>query len=93
MHAIKFATEAYRDLKRLRARDRVKIISDIERYLTSSSLRLGRRIKLLHLADGTDIYRLRVEEYRVFFELDEEVRAILVRSIRHKGRQTTEEIL
>ena len=93
MFAIKFATEAYLDLKRLRAHDRVAIMDAMEQHLTGSSLLLGRRIKLLHLADGTDIYRLRVGAYRVFFDLDAEASAIVVRSIRHKGRGTTEEIL
>lgn len=91
MLAIKFAMEAYLDLKRLRAHDRSTIIDAMERYLTGPSLLLGRRIKLLDLADGTDIYRLRVGNYRVFFDLD--ASAIFVRSIRHKGRRTTEEIL
>ena len=93
MPAIKFATEAYLDLRRLRAHDRATIMDAIERYLAGPSLLLGRRIKLLHLADGTDLYRLRVGDYRVFFDLDAEANALVVRSIRHKGRRTTEEIL
>ena len=93
MLAIKFAAEAYVDLKRLRAHDRVTIMGAIERYLTGPKLLLGRRIKLLHLADGSDIYRLRVGDHRVFFDLDADVGLIVIRSIRHKGRRTTEEIL
>ena len=93
MVAIKFATEAYLDLKRLRAHDRPTIMDAIGRYLTGSELLLGRRIRLLHLADGTDIYRLRVGDHRVFVDLDADAGLIVVRSIRRKGRRTTEEIL
>lgn len=91
MRAIRFATEAYLDLRKLRAHDRVIIMDAIERHLADPNLRLGRRVKLLRLADGEFISRLRVGEHRVFFEIVNE--EIVIRSIRHKGRRKTEEIL
>ena len=91
MRAIRFASEAYLDLRKLRAHDRVIILDAIERHLADPNLRLGRRVKFLRLADGEFIFRLRVGEHRVFFEIVNE--EIVVRSIRHKGRRKTEEIL
>ena len=93
MLAIKFATEAYTELKKIRAHDRAIIVDALERHLVGPDLQLGRRIKLLRLADGQAIYRLRVGDYRVFFDLDAVARMVMVRAIREKGRRTTEDIL
>jgi len=68
-------------------------VDALERHLVGPDLQLGRRIKLLRLADGRAIYRLRVGDYRVFFDLDAVARMVMVRAIREKGRRTTEDIL
>lgn len=69
------------------------VISAVERHLSTSPLLLGRRIKRLHLADGTEIYRLRVGDLRVYFDLLPEYDHIISRSIRVKARRTTGDIL
>lgn len=39
------------------------------------------------------VWGLRVGEYRVFYDVDEEAQLVRVRAVRRKGRRTTEEIL
>jgi len=39
------------------------------------------------------VWQLRVGEFRVFYDVDEEQEAVIVRAVRWKGRKITEEIL
>jgi mRNA-degrading endonuclease RelE of RelBE toxin-antitoxin system len=39
------------------------------------------------------VWELRVGEYRVFYDVDEESRQVMVRAVRRKGAKTTEEIV
>jgi len=49
--------------------------------------------KLLELGDGESIRQLRVGDYRVFYDVDEEESLVIVRHVRRKGTRTTGEIL
>ena len=91
MRGVEFTAEAYLDLKRLRAHERATILDAIERHLAAPRPRSGKKIKQLRLADGEFIYRLRVGEYRVFFDIVD-VGSVVI-SNRHKGRRATEETL
>jgi mRNA interferase RelE/StbE len=70
-HKVDFDPLAVNDLKRLRAFDRSAIIETIDRILTSAPTRGGKsRIKRLRGIDSPQ-YRLRVGEFRVFYDVQE----------------------
>ena len=39
------------------------------------------------------VWQLRVEDWRVFYDVDERARQVIVRAVRRKGKILTEEIL
>lgn len=39
------------------------------------------------------VWQLRVGDFRVFYDVDEARREVVVRAIRRKGRKTTKEVL
>ncbi len=39
------------------------------------------------------VWQLRVGDFRVFYDVDEERREVVVRAIRRKGSKTTKEVL
>lgn len=66
---IVFAPEAVQDLKRLSARDRSIVRDAIERYLRHGADQArGSRVKRLRGLSQPQ-YRLRVEEFRVFYDV------------------------
>ena len=71
--------------------DQVAILDAIERYLSDAPKRVSRRtIKKLEppvLAE----YRLRVGDYRVFYDVYDDRQTVLVVAIRFKGTMTLEE--
>jgi len=68
-HAIVFAPEAHRDLKRLDAHDRSKVRSAIEIHLRHEPGKTSRsRIKRLRGLSRPQ-YRLRVGEVRIFYDV------------------------
>jgi mRNA interferase RelE/StbE len=80
---IVFAPEAVQDLKRLSARDRSIVRDAIERHLRHQAEKVSRsRIKRLRGLSQPQ-YRLRIEEFRVFYDVsndDVEVLAIVPKS-------------
>jgi ParE-like toxin of type II ParDE toxin-antitoxin system len=42
---------------------------------------------------GREVWQLRIGDFRVFYDVDEERQAVIVRAIRRKGTKATEEIL
>jgi mRNA-degrading endonuclease RelE of RelBE toxin-antitoxin system len=86
------------DLKGFRACDRVRILDEIERRLVERPQAVSRnRKELTALVPPWEhvppVWELRVDEYRVFYDVDAEARLVVVRAVRRKGRSTTEEIL
>lgn len=87
------------DLKRLRLGERKRILDSIDQNLKYEPTRETRNRKiLLGLIPPWEyiepVWELRVGEYRVFYDVDEEASAVVVRAIRHKPpHQRTEEIL
>jgi mRNA-degrading endonuclease RelE of RelBE toxin-antitoxin system len=97
MYIIRFATGVVSDLRRLRAYHRQVILADIERQLTHEPTVTSPRRKLLpNLVPPWDavppIWELRVREYRVFYDVSEGERTVVVRAIRRKppGKRTEE---
>ena len=74
---IVFAPEAIQDLKRLSARDRSIVRDAIERHLRHQADRVsGSRIKRLRGLSQPQ-YRLRVEGFRVFYDVSNDVVEVL----------------
>ena len=80
---IVFAPEAVHDLKRLSARDRSIVRDAIEKYLRHDADQVRRsRVKRLRGLSQPQ-YRLRVEEFRVFYDVTDdavEVLAVVLKS-------------
>jgi mRNA-degrading endonuclease RelE of RelBE toxin-antitoxin system len=94
---IRLARGALHDLKRLRAHDRVRVIDEIERCLAEQPQEPGRnRKELTALVPPWEhvppVWELRVDDYRVFYDVDAGARVVVVRAVRRKGRSTTKEI-
>jgi mRNA-degrading endonuclease RelE of RelBE toxin-antitoxin system len=98
MFDIRFARGALDDLKRLRARDRARILGEIERCLVQQPEEASRnRKELTALVPPWEhvppVWELRVDDYRVFYDVDAGARLVVVRAVRRKGRSTTKEIV
>jgi len=90
---VEYQPEAVAELNRLRAFDRVRILDAIKRHLTAAPAAMTGRKKRLHLGSGNVIHQLRVGEYRIFYDVDEAERQVVVRHVRRKGRKTAGAIL
>jgi mRNA-degrading endonuclease RelE of RelBE toxin-antitoxin system len=98
MFTIRFARGALVDLRRLRAHDRARVVDEIERCLVSQPQEPSRnRKELTALVPPWEhvppVWELRVDDYRVFYDVDAEARRVVVRAVRRKGRSTTKEIV
>ena len=83
--------QAVDELRALRKFDRVNVIAAIERHLFDQPTAVSRMsIKKLELPVIAG-YRLRVGEYRVFYDVDEDDWIVHVIAIRYKGTVTIEE--
>lgn len=92
MYSISYRPEAVAELDRINAYVRVRLLTAIGEHL-AQPLAMGGGKKKLDLGNAGFIYQLRVGDYRVFYDVDEEERMVIVRHVRRKGRKTTGEIL
>ena len=99
MCSVDYAAGVAQDLAGLRAFERTRILDQIEEQLTHQPTQETRNKKLLPgLKPPWDqelpVWELRVEEYRVFYDVDKTKHVVTVRAIRHKPpHATTEDIL
>jgi mRNA-degrading endonuclease RelE of RelBE toxin-antitoxin system len=93
MYGIAYREEAARELEALRAFHRVRILAAIGRHLSTAPSRIGERKKRLELGDEQFIYQLRVGDFRVFYDVDDDEGLVIVRHVRRKGRRTTGAVL
>ena len=99
MYKITYSDGVAEDLKLIRARERSRILDQIEEQLSHEPTRETRnRKKLIGLVPPwlhvPPVWELRVGEHRVFYDIDEKDASVVVRAIRHKPpHRTTEEIL
>jgi mRNA-degrading endonuclease RelE of RelBE toxin-antitoxin system len=98
MFAIRFARGALGDLKRLRVHDRARVVDEIERRHGEQPLEPSRdRKELTALVPPWEhvppVWELRVDDYRIFYDVDTGARLVVVRAVRRKGRSTTKEIV
>ncbi len=99
MFTVEYKTEVLKGMKRLRASIRRQILDRIDDQLTNEPTRETRNRK--PLADFQPpweheglVWELRIGEYRVFYEVDEEASRVVVHAVRHKPpHRRTEEIL
>ena len=72
-HEVRYSHEAVEQLRKLRAFERAAILDQIEKVLRVSPTRPSKTtVKRLRPPAPTD-YRLRVGEYRVFYDVSEDV--------------------
>ena len=88
---IQYAPEAADDIRGLRAFDRAKVLSAIEQHLRHEPTRVSRgRIKRMTQPFWSQ-YRLRVGDFRVYYDVDEPARTVAVLRVLFKGGGTTPE--
>jgi mRNA-degrading endonuclease RelE of RelBE toxin-antitoxin system len=99
MFTIEFSEMVVEHLDELRPFDRERVLDEIDEQLAHQPTWETRNKKKLtglvppweHVAP---VWELRVGEFRVFYDVDEEESRVTVRAVRHKlPHKTTEEIL
>lgn len=85
-YRVEFVSSAKEDLQRLRKTDQVKVLDQVERHLSHQpTLQSKSRIKALR--PGTfPPYRLRIDEFRVYYDVDETLRVVAVYGVMWKER-------
>ncbi len=81
--AIQFTPEAIEDLRSYSKRDRRRVMDDIESSLTyepDRETRNNKRLRPNRLAE----WELRVDRFRVFYDIDGEGRAVKIEAVGHK---------
>ncbi len=86
---IQYAEEAAEDLQALRAFDQKKILEAIETHLRHEPEKTSRsRIKLMSQPFWSQ-YRLRVESFRVYYDVDRGMQLVHILRIQEKGSHET----
>lgn len=98
MFVILYDEAAEQDLRGLRAYEVRRILDEVDDQLTRDPTSRSRRRKLLESLvppwnKVRPVWQLRVGDLRVFYDVDEVRREVVVRAIRRKGSKTTEEVL
>lgn len=99
MYRIRLARDAEKDLKKLPAFHRARVITVIETQLVDApAVRTRNRKPLVNLIPPwtaePPIWELRIGGYRVFYDVSEAEKVVYVRAIRKKPPgMTTEEIV
>ena len=91
-YQIILAPEAVQDLKRLNAHDRAKVKDLIEEHLRHTPTKISKsRIKKLRGLRHPQ-YRLRIDEIRVFYDIEESTVQILAIIAKSKAAQWLKEV-
>jgi mRNA-degrading endonuclease RelE of RelBE toxin-antitoxin system len=99
MYDLEYAEGVADDLNELSARDRKRILDKVDEQLLHEPTRETRNKKILvglkpPWEHEEPVWELRIGHYRVFYDVDEDGRRVMIRAIREKPpRRTTEEIL
>jgi addiction module RelE/StbE family toxin len=84
-YEIRLKTSAIRDIDRLRKYDATQVADAMEKYLEAEPMKESRsRIKRLKGISDPD-YRLRIGDYRVFYNVDEGAGRVDVLRVMHKN--------
>lgn len=88
---IQYAQEASDDIRGLRKSDQRKVFDGIELHLTHEPKKTSRsRIKAM-LQPFWSQYRLRIDEFRVYYDVDDDASVVNVLRVLQKSTQTTPE--
>ena len=96
---VELASSAREELRSMRPFDRQAVLEKVRQVLTSQPDVETRNCKALHglkvpWDQVGDTRELKVDEYRVFFEIELGINNVVVKAIRHKPPHlTTEDIL
>jgi mRNA-degrading endonuclease RelE of RelBE toxin-antitoxin system len=95
---VEFDADAAEELDELRAYDRRQILGAIRNELVSAPTRRSRRKKILEGVippwdQAGPVWQLRIGSFRVFYDVFDDEKLVVVRAIRRKETETTEEIL
>jgi mRNA-degrading endonuclease RelE of RelBE toxin-antitoxin system len=99
MYTLKFAESVVADLKALRATDRSRILDKIDEQLLHTPNEPTRNKKIIEglkppWEHEKPLWELRVGQYRVFYDVAEAEKTVVIRAICKKlPHRTTEEIL
>jgi mRNA-degrading endonuclease RelE of RelBE toxin-antitoxin system len=83
MFEIGFTPEAIEDMRLLRKHERKRVIEEIEnqlRYQPTQETRNRKRLRPNEMAE----WELRVDKYRVFYDVDEESKLVKVEAVGYK---------
>jgi len=94
---IRYERAALDELLRIRVGDRARIVDEVRRHLGQEpATPTSRKKEIKGLAPPWDhvppVWQLRVDDYRVFYDVDPEG-TVTIRAVRRKGGRTTKEIL
>ena len=84
---VRYRPEAVAELNELRAFDRVRLLDAIAKTLRDTPASPGGKKKRLDLGGGDFIWQLRVNNYRVFYDVVEAERLVIVRHVPAQGPQ------
>ena len=91
-YKVRYAKEAIEDIQSLRAYDRGKIFAAIERHLFHDPLRVSRTQIKRMLQPFWSQFRLRVQDFRVYYDVDEPQRIVdILRILKKEVGQTLQE--
>jgi mRNA-degrading endonuclease RelE of RelBE toxin-antitoxin system len=96
---VRFARDVEKDLKKLPAYDRRRVLDAVRRQLVGEPTTPTKNRKVLvnlvpPWAAEPPIWELRIGEHRVFYDVSEDERVVYVRAVRRKSAgRTTEDIL
>ena len=86
------------EVEGLRVMERRRLLDEIDQQLrVEPGTETRRRKMLVGLTPPWDqvrpVWQLRIGDFRVFYDVDEPRKRVIVRAVRRKGRKMTEEIL
>lgn len=98
MYRIELSNPAIADLMVLRAFDRARVLAEIQEHLTGAPTTAAGHRKLLNALRPSwehvpPLWQLRVGDFRVFYDVEEEARIVYVRRVIRKGSKTTGEVV
>jgi len=90
-YEIRYSTEAVEDLGAIRAFDRSKVRSTISQHLEHQPTRVSQsRIKLMTQPFWCQ-FRLRIDEFRVYYDVHEKTSEVIILRVIRKGPGVTPE--
>jgi len=88
-YALRHSAESKADIKRLKAFDRTKVLAGIDIHLRGEPTNVSQtRIKQMEQPFWSQ-YRLRIDAFRVYYDVDEQDRIVRILRIIEKGRNET----